>query len=608
MQGATKQGRAGNRWCRLTVAAGIALSVVPRLANLGAPLLERYDFRQAQTALTVQAYVQQGFAVLHYETPLFGPPWQVPFEFPLFQLSAGVVARGLGLDVDLACHLAALGWFYASCGLLLALLARHTSFLLAAVSVLFYVFSPFSVVWSRAAVIDYASVSCALAGLLFVTSWSRRPSLPSAIGAIAAGSLAAMVKITTLPIVALPLLLLVADVVRRDRSPRVIATAIALILLPFLAGEGWIVWTDSIKGANPATVSLTTRALSTWVFGTISERLTPAIWLALGERVTLWLLPGAMAALPLAALTCLRRSGPERTILLCAISGTLVPVLVFFNLYAVHEYYLIAITPGLAVLGAMGLLEVSTWRLPAKGIALPLLVAILLWSGRAGLAYVEPTLAVTHDVPLAVLGRIVRANTAPDQWIMVQGDDWSARIPYVSRRRAFMIRPPYDDPRTIATRPEFGALVCRGRWPIGDGGDCPPDVLGLFPRRRWVGHASVWDVYRVWPASKGGPATLEGGQTRADCERLEGWAWDPASPASRLEIELLDEAGTAVRSPATMPSPGLLESGKGDGSHAYDLPTPASFRDGRLRRLTLRANGAVLGPPMPLRCPSVPRR
>ena len=50
-----------------------------------APILDRHEFRQLQTALSTFWLKQDGFR-LNYETPLFGPPsWSVPMEFPLYQ-------------------------------------------------------------------------------------------------------------------------------------------------------------------------------------------------------------------------------------------------------------------------------------------------------------------------------------------------------------------------------------------------------------------------------------------------------------------------------------------------------------------------------------------
>jgi hypothetical protein len=49
-------------------------------------ILDQYGFRQAQTAATLE-YLVKGGPWFAYETPVLGPPWSIPFEFPLYQHS-----------------------------------------------------------------------------------------------------------------------------------------------------------------------------------------------------------------------------------------------------------------------------------------------------------------------------------------------------------------------------------------------------------------------------------------------------------------------------------------------------------------------------------------
>jgi hypothetical protein len=97
---------------------------------------------------------------------------------------------------------------------------------------------------------------------------------------------------------------------------------------------------------------------------------------------------------------------------------------------------------------------------------------------------------VSRDAPIARLGSLVARSTGPEDWVVVQGDDWNARILYSSHRRGFMIWEGRTDVRPLAARPEFGALVCQ---------QCSPELLELFPRHKLVGHEASWDVYRLWP-------------------------------------------------------------------------------------------------------------
>ena len=82
-----------SRWStdtRLCVALfGFAIVVHVCLSTIGLSntLLGPHSFRQSQTAISTYHFVQHG-VVWNYITPILGPPWEIPLEFPLFQACA----------------------------------------------------------------------------------------------------------------------------------------------------------------------------------------------------------------------------------------------------------------------------------------------------------------------------------------------------------------------------------------------------------------------------------------------------------------------------------------------------------------------------------------
>lgn len=61
--------------------------------------LELYSFRQTQTALTAYWFVKNGFS-LAYETPVGGPPWSIPFEFPVYQYIVALASQITNNSLD----------------------------------------------------------------------------------------------------------------------------------------------------------------------------------------------------------------------------------------------------------------------------------------------------------------------------------------------------------------------------------------------------------------------------------------------------------------------------------------------------------------------------
>ena len=63
----------------------ILLGTISRLPALDKSLNELFSFRQTQTAWGAKALTLFKSNDFITETPVFGPPFKVPFEFPIFQ-------------------------------------------------------------------------------------------------------------------------------------------------------------------------------------------------------------------------------------------------------------------------------------------------------------------------------------------------------------------------------------------------------------------------------------------------------------------------------------------------------------------------------------------
>src|SRR3990172_12922435 len=94
----------------LTVVGALAIAVAVRAPTLDQPLLEAHSFRQTQTAYTALVFHEQGIDLLHPKMPVLGAPFEVPFEFPLFQAGASLVMDA-GVRPDVALRLSGLACF-----------------------------------------------------------------------------------------------------------------------------------------------------------------------------------------------------------------------------------------------------------------------------------------------------------------------------------------------------------------------------------------------------------------------------------------------------------------------------------------------------------------
>ena len=106
-------GQKSDRLIRV-IFAGIALLALWELTrSWHASILDRYEFRQLQTALSTFWMIRDGYH-FDYLTPLFGPPWSIPMEFPVYQACVAALSGTTGLPLEQAGRLASILFFAAT--------------------------------------------------------------------------------------------------------------------------------------------------------------------------------------------------------------------------------------------------------------------------------------------------------------------------------------------------------------------------------------------------------------------------------------------------------------------------------------------------------------
>ena len=262
------------------------------------------------------------------------------------------------------------------------------------------------------------------------------------------------VKVTTGVFWILPFALLGFTSDANARRDRRWIGAWALTLVPLAAALAWTAWADGIKAASPETAWLTSRALFSWNFGTLAQRLSPQAW-SHALYPAFWPIGGIV--LPLAVILVMVSAWRSRgrrfwTWMLIALVG---PILVFFNLYVVHQYYSAAITPAVAMFlgAAAAFLFASRARWSKVALVGGIATIVVAWVALTG--YWRPgfrKVADPHGVlPLA---RQISAETDPSQLVAIVGRDWSPEILYYARRRGLMV--------PTGVKADVGALQAAG--------------------------------------------------------------------------------------------------------------------------------------------------
>jgi hypothetical protein len=439
-------------------ALALAFHMAEVVQGLGNSLAGPHEFRQTQTALTTYVMAKAGVR-LNYETPVFGRPSVVPFEFPAYQAVVVLVRRTTGWPLDIAGRITSILFFYLSLpAIALALRCWRVAWPAIWLGLACVVLAPVYVFYTRAFLIEstafclawvfVAAMSCAIFPPAHATS---AHTLAAVCLALAGAILAALTKITTFAVFAGALILcwiwlryethefvFHAPVARRIllRDAALIASVLtATLAIAWL----WVRYTDAHKLSNPSPLAhrLTSDALRSWNFGTASQWTDARTYFVMAKHV---LTTSAGSFLPIALLVSILaflRSGRGLIVmLLLAFAGG---PLVFTNLYVVHDYYWYANTAflSLSVGLALGAAMVASPARPRWRVLAPLLAVVV---GLAG-SYHYSAYHFLQKVPPTDnvdLARLVRERTPENSSIVVFCNDWNPLIPYYAERRAFM--------------------------------------------------------------------------------------------------------------------------------------------------------------------------
>jgi hypothetical protein len=435
---------------RAQTIAAVLLLLLALTAHLGCALrgweipgLLGHGFRQAQTALTIDAMRQDGFR-FDYATPVLGKPWSIPMEFPLYQWLAVQVGTLTGWPTAQAGRAVSLGAFYLALpGVWLALRALGAGRTRAGLALLPVFATPVYLFYSRAVLIESLAWAGSVWFLAAALHWRRNPTHRWLALAWVSGTLAALVKGTTWAVFLPPLALALMACSRRapaDGRVRALVTELGrgawLAGPPLALGLLWVAYADAVKSGNPLAAFLLSGNLSGFNFGSWAERFDPAFW---REIVGHW----SRTAMPwwsllIAGVALVATPARWRGVCLTALAGFLAGPLVFSNLYRLHDYYHYATAGFLAVAAALALLGVTErggwWRwLGAAGFATVI-------AGQ-GTAYRKEYLGMQTQPffgtgPLATQ---IRCLTGPNDVIVVHGTDWSSELPYYAQRRALVV-------------------------------------------------------------------------------------------------------------------------------------------------------------------------
>ena len=449
------------------------LSLILRFIYIDEPIVDIHTFRQTQTAISVEYMLQDGLSwdsIINYKTPVFGPPWTIPMEFPFYQVSAYYIHKIMnvfGMDnLDFSLRITSLVYFYLS----LFLLYRFLSYLsLSAKTVniccFLYMILPFSIFWSRTAMIESCALFWCLGYLFCLIKFLNEKRLTYLFVGIIAGVIGFLTKITT----AFPFCVFAGIYIlhyfyqnkNEDISSYFksnfyrITGLLLLIFIPFSVFYVWLKYSDTQKDL-PLIDFLTSKNLKSWNFGVSEDRVDIFVYREIAKNLwEQW--PSSCFALffIIVLFKEFRSSFSKIEIILlfsCSVSFALT-LLTFTNLYYIHNYYYCAVFIFECIIVAIIFTHIdwkniyTCWK--GKLLLLAVLVSIFytpvtLKNSLYVNFYLNNKYANWHNSVDHQIAQTINDNTSPEESVIIFSHGWEPVIPYYSHRKALMVLNLYD--------------------------------------------------------------------------------------------------------------------------------------------------------------------
>jgi hypothetical protein len=409
------------------------------------PILDRHEFRQVQTAISSYWMYEAGWK-LDYETPLFGPPWSLPMEFPVYQTCVAALCYGFGLPLESAGRatsilflLLTLPAVYQLAGIFKLSPSRRLLVVAAVIS------SPVYLFYGRTFMMETTALCFSTWFLLGIGFTSRDVNYRWSLVATVAGGLAALAKVTTFAVFCFPagglaLWLAWPRLFGGERNVvnwlKTSLLCVIPVIISLSVGSWWVSYADAIKDSNPYSGFLTSTQMVKWNWGTFDQRFSLEFWAAVWSNVTQFVISEHAMVLLLVCATLATQI--YRRFFAASIMAFLVGPLVFSSLYFHHDYYYSA--NALLLLMGAGVLLASLWdstiiARPAKTV-----IVILFFSTQLLIFYRGYAFNHRRELPQPPeIAAAIKATTSPEDVILFYGWDWNALIPYYAQRRSLMV-------------------------------------------------------------------------------------------------------------------------------------------------------------------------
>ncbi|NBO54609.1 MAG: hypothetical protein EBU84_08445, partial [Actinobacteria bacterium] len=441
----------GKHYENLILVLLLLVAALTRLRNLNSPITGSYTFRYTQTAWGIRSVARGVNSPFSIETPVLGPPWKIPFEFPLFQLLAGVTSRVTNLDPQVTGRLTSLAFFLLTALIFFRILRYFVSSSVGLVALTVFLFCAHNLEYGSAVLIEYCALFFGLLAFLVSIRYLKNGHPSQLVLFVVIAAIAGLVKITTSFLWVGLGAVAVAYLLKSSRKMTVsLFIAASVSQVPAFL---WTRWADNEKASSIWTSWLTSESLSVWNFGTFRQRLYYFDWhrSMITEFFPSVLGSSTVVIVILVLAVSIKASCKSA---MAFLGLFLAGPLIFTNLYFVHDYYWTAVLPSLLLTLAIGIdnllknkqIQGLSAFLNSRTFGAFIVTALITssWFSEHGTRHFDHfarpgriDLNTSNDL-IAV--EELRTYTKPSDRILVVGADWNPSILYFADRKGLMLR------------------------------------------------------------------------------------------------------------------------------------------------------------------------
>lgn len=309
--------------------------------------------------------------------------------------------------------------------------------------------------------------------LWFIIRFSNEPTWKHTIEVALLTSIAGVVKITSVPSFLFMGCLYTLyshkkAILRKDMLLKIFFC----IFVFFLCLYSWTHWADMLKLQNPYGCFLTSKSLWGWNFSTLEQYLSLATWKTIFSRNIYELLGNAWYVLPLSLILFAVRQYRMKLVVLIILF--LIPILIFTNLYFVHNYYQFPVAVFILIIVALFFFFIYQY---SQSLFVAAMLVFIYLSVTFSFGKIEDYANRTYSS--VQLGAKIQEITNVDTAIIALGWDWSPELLYFSERKGIAMPHFKYNPDQIR-----GNMAITGGKPVSAVIDLNPHISQEYAAKR----------------------------------------------------------------------------------------------------------------------------